>query len=81
MSGKGGSKGKKARRLGALEIRARVEVLGHMAHAKDHEAAHAQEDGIFVDVLEAIAAGHPYPAALAREALKAREISFNRWAG
>lgn len=81
MSGKGGSKGKKARRLGALEIRARVEVLGHMARAKDHEAAHAQEDQIWGDVLAEIAGGHPYPAALAREALKTKDVDFNRWAG
>lgn len=69
----------KARRLGVLEIQARVEVLGHMARAKDHEAAHAQEEGIWGDVLEAIAAGHKKPAALAREALKTKDVEFDRW--
>lgn len=46
----------------------------------DDETAHMDEDDLHVEVLEAIAAGEcADPVALAREALKSREIDFARW--
>ena len=47
----------------------------------DPEMAHSMEDGLFVEVLTAIAEGkHPLDATkLAEAALKTREIRFPRW--
>ena len=45
----------------------------------DAEIAHGLQDRLYVKVLEAIAAGADDPAALAAEALKARDIEFARW--
>jgi hypothetical protein len=47
--------------------------------ASDDERAHAMEDELHVEVLDAIAQGEPYPAELAREALRTVEIHFARW--
>lgn len=45
----------------------------------DDEAAHSHEDDLYVEVLQAVAAGHPDAAVLASEALKTRDIDFGRW--
>lgn len=45
----------------------------------DDEAAHSGEDALHRNVLQAIADGHPEPAALAAEALKSVQITFSRW--
>lgn len=45
----------------------------------DDEAAHSYEDDLHVEVLQAVAAGHPDAAVLAFEALKTRDIDFGRW--
>jgi hypothetical protein len=46
----------------------------------DDESAHAREDELWADVLEAIASGKGDPPAdLARAALATREIAFSRW--
>lgn len=45
----------------------------------DDESAHGLEDTLYIEVLEAVAAGHPESAALAAEVLKARDIDFARW--
>ena len=45
----------------------------------DDEAAHDLEDKLYVDVLEAIAAGHAEPEALAHLALESKKIDFSRW--
>lgn len=58
------------------EIRAAIETI--KAAARDPEAAHAYEDELLVNVLKAIAAGHPDPAGIATEALKVRDLDFQR---
>lgn len=45
----------------------------------DDETAHVLQDRLYGRVLQAIADGARRPAALAAEALKAREIQFARW--
>ena len=47
----------------------------------DPEMAHSMEDGLFVEVLTAIAEGkHPLNASrIAEAALKSKEIEFPRW--
>lgn len=57
------------------EIRARVAAID----ASDPEAAHGDEDDIRSGVLEAIAEGHPDPAAIAKAALETRGLDFPRW--
>lgn len=45
----------------------------------DDETAHAAQDGLYTDVLQAIADGAEDASGLAREALRVREIEFSRW--
>ena len=47
--------------------------------AGDSEVAHGIEDTLYLDVLEAIAAGAENAKELATEALKAKSIAFERW--
>lgn len=59
------------------EVQLRVERVA--AFAENDEAAHVEEDSLFIDVLEAIALGRcEQPVACAREALRTREIGFVR---
>jgi hypothetical protein len=51
-----------------------IRLLSH-----DPEAAHAEEDQLWRDVLEAIANGAQNPIGLAHEALRTRQIKFPRW--
>lgn len=44
----------------------------------DDEVAHSMEDSLYEDVLQAIADNHPDPGGLAAEALKTRDIRFDR---
>jgi hypothetical protein len=56
------------------DVRARVAAIERMKG--DDEAAHIEEDELHQDVLRCLAArGEP----LAIEALKTREIDFERW--
>lgn len=59
------------------DVRARVQHIADIS--ADDESAHGAEDRLHVDVLRAVAAGHPDAAALAREALKTDDIDFARW--
>ena len=61
------------------ELRARVEAL--RADHSDSEAAHSDEDGIYRDVLHAIARGEAVPdaATLASIALEVDDMDFARW--
>ena len=46
----------------------------------DDEIAHSAEDGLFIEVLEAIANGEcSDPQGCAREAIITRDIEFARW--
>ena len=47
--------------------------------ADDDEAAHAREDSLWADVLEAISEGALNSHALASAALETQEIKFSRW--
>lgn len=61
------------------EVKNRLEAIA--ATAGDAEVAHGIEDRLHQDVLEAIARGNTaLPGALAREALRSREIEFPRYA-
>ena len=59
------------------DVRDRVEYIRSIA--RDDERAHAHEDRLYLEVLQAIAEGHPEASALAREALRAADIEFARW--
>lgn len=59
------------------EIRERIADI--IRQDGDDEVQHSMEDGLHYAVLEAIAAGSPDAAALAREALLTAEIDFARW--
>ena len=45
----------------------------------DPEAAHAREDALYVEVLEAIAAGSPQAVELAKAALMTQNTDHERW--
>lgn len=63
------------------DVKARVNALRvTWEQTQDEERCHAIEDGLYQDVLEAIAGGPPsfWGAELAREALKTAEIRFPR---
>lgn len=57
------------------DIRRRIDSI----NADDPEGAHGEEDSIWEDVLHAIVAGHPDPAAIAEAALKTMDLDFPRW--
>lgn len=59
------------------EVRQRVVEIDEISD--DGELAHRREDGLFCDVLKAIAEGAPDAAALARAALESRELVFDRY--
>ncbi len=64
-----------------IEIHRRVREIGGIS-VNDAEKAHAREDTLWSDVLQAIADGDHAdidPAVLARAALKTVELSFPRW--
>ena len=56
------------------------DMLGEIeAMAGDDEAAHMEQDRLYVRVLEHIANGDSQHRLIAHEALKVREIKFSRW--
>ncbi len=59
----------------------RVEALvaSIAASADDPERAHGAEDELYVDVLTVIASGAPDAAELAKAALVAHRLPFQRW--
>lgn len=59
------------------EIRRRLVRIGAEARQGDHEAAHGDEDRLFVDVLRAVAAGKA-GAVEAQTALASTELQFPR---
>ena len=58
------------------EVRRRVDEIDEIADLP--ERAHRAEERLYCDVLEAIAAGADNPAAMARAALAARQLDFDR---
>ncbi len=58
------------------EVRRRVEEIDEIADLQ--ERAHFEEDQLYCDVLEAIAAGADNATALARAALATRQIVLDR---
>lgn len=59
------------------EIRDWIETI--KKKASDDEVAHAMEDELHQEVLQAISEGAPNAAELAFEALKTCDIAFARW--
>lgn len=59
------------------EVADRVRRIAEMTG--DNEAAHVEEDQLLEDVLSAIADGADNPAELAKAALAAREVNYDRW--
>lgn len=59
------------------DIRDRIAAINNIRH--DDEAAHGEEDDLHQDVLQAIADGAADPDALAREALRTKDLDFARW--
>jgi hypothetical protein len=56
------------------------EVL-KFAQERDHEAAHGAQDRLMLYCLEAISNGHFNPRIMAKIALQAQGINFERWCG
>jgi hypothetical protein len=61
------------------EIKEVLEKIERTAEEKDFETAHCLEDGLYIDVLTAIADGAANAQELAKEALKAAEMKHTRW--
>lgn len=62
------------------EVKARVDAIDALlASTHDNEVAHGMEDALFVDVLKAISRGAADPAGLARAALVANRLDYERW--
>ena len=59
------------------EVRRRTAGIDDIAD--DPETAHRQEDRLYRDVLNAIAAGAPNPAELAKAALVTQEYNLDRY--
>ncbi len=59
------------------EVQRQVARIREMAD--DNESAHAKEDSLWANVLEAIAGGISDSDGLASAALKTKEITFSRW--
>jgi hypothetical protein len=63
-----------------LTVREVQERVAEVFMARDDdELAHNREDALHIAVLEAIAAGAPNAAELARAAMRTREIDFSRY--
>lgn len=60
------------------DIEERIAKIASVASEKDG-AAHGLEDGLFLDVLKAIANGAKNPKALAAAATKSADLKINRW--
>lgn len=59
------------------EVRRRVEAIDEVADLT--ERAHMEEDRLYCEVLQAIAAGADNPANLARAALATRHLALDRY--
>ena len=59
------------------DVRARVATI--KAAMRDSETAHFLEDQLWEDALQSIAKGTEFPASLAQEALKTRQLNYERW--
>jgi len=65
--------------ISVTDVQSSLAAIQEAAVKGDYEAAHGRQDDLFIEVLEVIANGHPTPAILATEALKALEIKFERY--
>lgn len=55
------------------------ELIRRYADAGDSEAAHTEEDRLYREVLQAIAAGTTKARILAAYAIDTQKIAFSRW--
>lgn len=71
-------------RMTVTEVKDRVALIRALVEREDEGGAHAAEDALYRDVLQAIEDGAYWPfksRALVRAALEANEIDFTRWCG
>lgn len=61
------------------DVKVRIDSIGALAAAGDHEGAHSLEDDLRHDVLEAIASGAENAVELAHATLKTSDLAFERW--
>ena len=61
------------------EIRERVQQIEEYARRQSNDEAHVDEDDLYLDTLRAIAEGASNARELAREALKANRLGYERW--
>lgn len=59
------------------DVRALVQAISERAF--DNEAAHSMADDLYIEVLRAVANGHPDAGAMAAHALLVEDIDFERW--
>lgn len=65
--------------MSQLDVSQGLDAIRAEAEYGDDDRAHTLEDALYVDVLRAIADGAGDAKQLAKDALKARDIAFNRW--
>lgn len=61
-----------------IDVEKRVQKIASLIGQKDG-AAHVLEDGLYLDVLKAIASGAPNPRKLAEAAIKSADLDISRW--
>lgn len=61
------------------EIRERIRQIGEYARHDSNDEAHVDEDDLYLDTLRAIAEGASNARELAREALRANGLPYERW--
>lgn len=65
--------------LNLEDVGSRVDEVIGMDGRGDVESAHLRQDRIYVDVLRAVADGHPDAQDMAAEALRIAETGGERW--
>ena len=61
------------------EIRERIQQIGEYASRDSNDEAHVDEDDLYLDTLRAIAEGASNARELAREAMRANALEYERW--
>lgn len=61
------------------DVNGKVRKIARLAKSGDFEAAHSEEDSLYVKVLYCISQGAKDGAELASAALKSNSLDFERW--